>query len=61
MAEWIGHLLGQLPAWLFWPALISFIVVTAIAWLLYEFIITDSVIPTLRRRKHGENQTRTAG
>lgn len=54
MAEWIGHLLGQLPAWLFWPALISFIVVTAIAWLLYEFIFTDSAIPTLRRRKHGE-------
>lgn len=52
MAEWIGHLLGQLPAWLFWPALISFIVVTTIAWLLYIF--TDSVMPTLRRRKHGE-------
>lgn len=51
MAEWIGHLLGQLPAWLFWPTLISFIVVTAIAWLLY---VTDGVMPTLRRRKHGE-------
>ena len=48
MAEWIGHLLGQLPAWLFWPALISFIVVTAIAWLLYEFIFTITSFPILK-------------
>ena len=33
MADWIGHLLGQLPGWLFWPALIIVIVIAAVvAW-----------------------------
>ena len=35
MAEWLGHLLGSLPGWLFLPALIILIVVVVVGALIF--------------------------
>jgi hypothetical protein len=35
MADWIGHLLAQVPQWLFTPLLILVIIVSVIGWAIW--------------------------
>ncbi len=37
MADWIGNILGQLPNWLFWPALVVVIIIAGIIAWTYAF------------------------
>lgn len=36
MAEWIGHLLGGLPSWLFLPVFVLFAIIATVVWLLFS-------------------------
>lgn len=44
VAQWIGNLLGQLPSWLFIPALIVLIVASVIVWYLFATAPGGAVI-----------------
>ena len=35
MADWLGHLLGSLPGWLFLPALIIVVIISAALWFVF--------------------------
>jgi uncharacterized membrane protein YqiK len=56
MAEWIGHLLTDLPAWLFIPALIIIIILSIVTWWLWSMFSaaaqTSTVWPFKPRRAY---------
>lgn len=51
MAEWIGHLMGSLPQWLFLPALIVLIILSLI-WAVIEVSVYGGSWPLKTKREY---------
>lgn len=58
MADWIGHLLAQLPGWLFLPALIVVVIVASIVWWIDATLLASWPFQSKRsylgENKHGK-------